>query len=139
MSKLRFADLQLRNAAFALSLSKLGLLWWMATSDEFDVTKSGLCSTPIPSDPVVLTAAASFAADLQSALEENQSFYRNANKWMGNYDVRKIRHLTDLVDRLVLESLGLENYWPDLQLFYATFMKQTREAHESRRELPDFS
>ena len=139
VSKLQFVDIQFRNAAFVLSLSKLGLLWWMATSDEFDVTKSGLCSTPIPSDPTVLAAAASFATDLQDALEENITFYRNANKWMGNYDVRKVRHLTDQIDRLVLESLELEDCWLDLQLFYATFMKQTREAHESRRELPEFS
>ena len=139
VSAIRFGDLRYRDAAFAVSLSKLGMLWWQATSDEFHVTKSGLCSTPVPSDPMIVASAASLASDLQSALEENLSFYRNANKWMGNYDVRRVRNLTDQVDRLVLQSLGLEHYWPDLQLFYATFMKQTREAHESRRKLPDFS
>ena len=138
ISGIRFGDLRYLNAAFALSLSKLGMLWWQATSDEFHVTKSGLCSTPVPSDPRIVTSAASLASDLQSALEENLTFYRNANKWMGNYDVRKVRHLTDQVDWLVLEALGLQDCWPDLQLFYATFLKQTREAHESRRELPDF-
>ena len=138
ISTLRFADPKLRDAAFAFSQTKLALLWWFATSDEFHVTNSGLGSTPVPSDRGIWTSAAAYATRLQTTLSENPTFYKYAKKWIGNYDGRSVRHLTDEIDRLVLRSLGIENHWPDLQLSYAAFMKQTREAHKSRRTLPDF-
>ena len=139
---IRFRDPKARDAAFAFTLSKIALLWWAATSDEFDVTKSGLCSTPIPAGPQVHAEAASFADELQETLSQNL-FYSNASgAYYGNYDVKSVRHITDEIDRLILKSIGMEDHWEDLQLFYAAFLKQTGEAGTVLREccqLPAYS
>ena len=75
---------------------------------------------------------------IEEALEENVLYTRYAGKWMGNYDVKAVRHLTDGIDQVVLEELGLGQYWPDLELEYVRFMKMTGERPGTRREKPDF-
>ncbi len=137
VSYIEFIDSVSRDAAFAFTLSKIGLLWWAATSDEFDVTKSGLCSMPIPASPEVHAEAATFACELQVILSNNLFYSKAAGAYYGNYDVKAARHITDKVDRLILKSIGMEDYWDDLQLFYATFDKKTGEAATVLRELPD--
>ena len=127
----------MRDTAFAFTLSKIALLWWAATSDEFNVTKSGLCSTPIPADPEVHTEAAAFADELQEILSENLYYQKATGAYYGNYDVKSVRHITDKIDRLILKSIGMEDRWEDLQLFYATFVKQTGEAGTVFKELPN--
>ena len=72
-------------------------------------------------------------------MNENVIFTRYAGKWMGNYDIKCVRHLTDIADRLVLDSIGLGDYWDDLQLEYVRFLKMTGERPGTIRSLPDFS
>ncbi len=134
---IRFRDPKARDAAFAFTLSKIGLLWWAAAGDEFDVTKSGLCSMPIPASPEVHAEAAAFADELQETLSQNLFYSKTVGGFYGNYDVKSVRHITDEIDRLILKSIGMEDYWEDLQLFYATFVKQTGEAGTVFKELPD--
>ena len=123
VEKILISDLNLCNASFVFLLSKISLLWWAATGDGFDVTKTGICSTPIPRQPEILTAIAQHAPAIEDALPGTLEFVKKAGKYYGNYDVRKIRHLTDKIDKLVLRELGLEEHWPALQLFYAHFTK----------------
>lgn len=120
-----FPTLEKRNIAFALSTSKIALLWWATIGDGFNLTKTNLTSIPIPYNLEVLQKIESIAADISEHLSTTLGFVKNAGKWFGTYDMREIRYLTDKVDLLILQELGLENYWFDLQLFNATFMKQS--------------
>lgn len=52
---------------------------------------------------------------------------------MGNYDVKRLRHITDQVDQAILFDLGFSSRWDDLELAYHRFMKMTRERHGTTR------
>ncbi len=135
---IRFYTQEMRDAAFAFSLSKLGLLWWAATGDEFNVTRVEVCSIPIPASPEVHAEAAAFAGELQETLNQNLFYSKAKGAFYGNYDVKSVRHITDEIDRLILRSIDMEDYWEDLQLFYATFDKKTGEAGTVFKEVPNF-
>lgn len=124
---LEFPDASSRNTAFVLSLSKISLLWWASTGGGFTLTKGGFYSIPIPNQPSILKELEQLSSVIEENLYKTLGYRKNAGKWNGNYDVRKIRHLTDQVDRLILASIGLEDHWPALQLFYASFTKQSRD------------
>ena len=137
VKRLLFSDSDSRDIAFVLSLSKVALLWWAATGDGLNLPCGALKSTPIPNQPEFLDLISRQAMTIQDALQETLGFVQNAGKWVGNYDVRKIRDLTDPVDQLVLRSIGLEDHWADLQLFIAAFMKSSG-GKSALRELPNF-
>lgn len=137
VKRLLFSDSDSRDIAFVLSLAKVALLWWAATGDGLNLPCGALKSTPIPNQPEFLDLISRQAMTMQDALQETLGFAKNAGKWVGNYDVRKIRHLTDPVDQLVLRSIGLEDHWADLQLFIAAFMKRSG-GRGALGELPDF-
>lgn len=118
----------LYNASFVFLLSKISLLWWAATGDGFDVTRKGICSTPIPNQSEIITTIAQYAPEIEDALLGTLEFVKKAGNYYGNYDVRQVRHLTDKIDKLVLRELGLEELWPSLQLFYAHFTKLASKA-----------
>jgi hypothetical protein len=122
-----------------IALSKVALLWWAATSDDFHVTTSGLGSTPIPADPTLVASLATRASVVQEALQKNIIYTKYAGQWMGNYDVKYVRDLTDVIDQEILQAIGLGDYWPDLELFYSSFLKATGERPGTRRALPEFS
>ena len=124
---LEFPDASSRNTAFVLSLSKISLLWWVSTGGGFTLTKGVFCSTPIPNQPDILKEIEQLSSVIEENLYKTLGYRKNKGKWNGNYDVRKIRHLTDQIDRLILSSIGLEDHWPALQLFYASFTKQSRD------------
>ena len=134
---LAFGDLISRDIAFALSLSKISLLWWVATGDGFDLTKNTLLSIPIPHLYAVKDTS-NLAIQLQEELNKTLKFAKNAGKWMGNYDPREIRFLTDKIDKAILREIGLEEIWPDLQLFYANIIKKGSERTDLH-PLPDFT
>ena len=124
-----------------LALGKIALLWWAVTGDDFDVTASGLGSTPIGIDSIEKDARTHLEAlhwQVQDLMSENLIYTRYAGKWMGNYDIKCVRHLTDEADRLVLQSLGLGGYWEDLELEYVRFLKMTGERPGTTRSLPKF-
>ena len=124
---LQFSDVRNRNIAFVISLSKLSLLWWVSTGNGFTLAKGELYSIPIPNNNTLLNKLENLLSIITPPLKETLGYRKNKGKWNGNYDVRKIRHLTDKVDRLILREIGLEDHWHALQLFYAFFTKQSRE------------
>ena len=92
---------------------------------------------PIPASPEVHAEATAFADELQETLSQDLFYSKAVGGFYGNYDVKSVRHITDEIDRLILKSIDMEDYWEDLQLFYATFVKQTGEAGTVFKELPD--
>lgn len=127
---LHYGDRVSRDRAAAIALSKIALLWWAATGDDFDVTASGLGSTPISAtalSPVAQSALDNLASKLLRDMHKNIIYTRYAGKVMGNYDVKQLRDTTDQVDLLLLEDTGLTRFWDAVQLGYARFMKMTGE------------
>ena len=129
------------SAVVSVLLSKLALAWWAATSDDFHVTGKGLSSTPVGPGSLGHDAwggLANLGWEIQREIAKEVMYTKYAGKWMGNYDVKYVRHLTDEVDRLILAALGLDDYWDDIELFYAGFLKATGERPGTTRELPQF-
>ena len=136
-----FSEQQLRDAALVLALGKMSLLWWAATGDDFDVTASGLGSTPLSASslsPELAKEYRSLTKTIQATMKKNVIYTKYAGKWMGNYDLKCVRHLTDAADRKLLDAFNLGDYWEDIELAYAHFMKMTGERPGTIREVPDF-
>ena len=141
VSALHFPTPELQRISSVLALGKIALLWWATTGDDFHVTASGLASIPIGIDLLggdVRVQLDDLSRQIQDLLDANVIYTRYAGKWMGNYDVKCVRELTDVSDRLVLESLGLGDYWDDLELEYVRFLKMTGERPGTTRSLPEF-
>lgn len=138
---LRYRSQEIRDICLVIALGKIALLWWAATGDDFDVTSSGLGKTPVSfsllSDKV-RHQLLKYSIQIQSALNKNVIYTLYAGKWMGNYDVKYIREITDKADQDILSLLGLEDYWPDLELEYDRFLKATGERPGTTREKPEF-
>lgn len=136
---LRFSSSSARDSALVVALGKIALSWWAATSDDFDVTSSGLGSTPIRCSalPTQLNNfLKSAAVELQKEMSKNVIYTRYAGKIMGNYDIKCVRHIIDELDIEILRGLGLEKHWEDIELAYAHFMKATGERPGTVRENP---
>ena len=142
VGSIRFATESERDLALLVALGKIALAWWSATGDDFDVTSSGIESTPVALASLPSATRSSLLEllpEIVRALDENIIYTKYAGKWMGNYDVKYVRELTDNVDRLILNGLGLGHYWEALELAYAHFMKATGERPGTLREIPRFS
>lgn len=138
---IEFSDPEIRDIVLVLLLSKITLLWWAATGDDFNVTTSTLLNTPLSTralSPDLLEQYKCLSEQIQSKMQENIIYTKYAGDWMGNYDIKCVRDLTDKADRLLLESLGLGEYWEDVELAYAHFMKMTGERPGTVRKLPNF-
>jgi hypothetical protein len=61
---------------------------------------------------------------------------RYAGKEMGNYDMLRCRHITDESDQLILDALGLADYWPAVLLADDRLLKVTGERPGTEREWP---
>lgn len=77
-----------------------------------------------------------FSVNVNSYLDTNIIYTKYAGKWIGNYDMKMVRDLTDEADVLTLDALGLSHYWDSIELAYARFMKMTGERPGTVRESP---
>lgn len=135
---LYFIDESSRNIAFIMLSGRLSLWWWGATGDDFDVTSKGLKSFPIAVNQLqpIADDLLELAEQLQKRQWENPLVSRNASLYIGNFDMRKCRDITDKADQLILSSLGLGNHWSDILLVDAKMAKAKSETGEERREWP---
>lgn len=135
---LRFASAHDRDIAYVLLSGRLAGWWWGSTGDDFDVTVEVLESFPIGLDNVssISTRLRQIARKLRVEQLKHPLVTKYAGKVMGNYDMSRCRHITDQADRLVLEHLGLGEYWPDVLLADARLAKVTGERPGTRREWP---
>jgi len=139
---IQFLDEATRDVALIFMIGKLALLWWASTGDDFHITVSGLGSTPISFShltPELAKEFKQFAKTIPATMKENIIYTKYAGKWMGNYDTKCVRYLTDSADRKFLDAFGLGDYWEDIELAYDHFMKMTGERPGTIREVPDFN
>lgn len=73
---------------------------------------------------------------ITSEMSKNIIYTRYAGKMMGNYDIKRVRHLLDELDKDILISLNLQSHIEDVELAYDVFMKATGERPGTTRSNP---
>ncbi len=138
IGRLHFGTERERDIAFVLLAGRLGVWWWGATGDDFDVTSGLLGSFPVSIQQVnpVATKLLKLSQQLRREQVKHPLVTKYAGKEMGNYDMSRCRHITDTSDQLILEALGLDHFWPDVLLADAGLAKVTGERPGTRRSWP---
>ena len=125
-----FRDADIRDASMLLLNGKLALVWWIAIGDDFHLTLSNFVSAPIGPGQLPKHQKKQLIAllpDLQGAMNDNVVFKLNAGKNIGNYNLARCRHVTDMSDKVWLEALGLSDLWEDIELEYALVVRTSFE------------
>ncbi len=135
---LRFESDQERDVAAVLLAGRLSVWWWAVTGDDFHVTAGLLKSFPIPLESLSPSwpDLIELAAELRAEQPKHPIVTLYARKEMGNYDMLRCRHVTDRADELVLETLGLGEYWPEILAADARLLRMTGERPGTEREWP---
>ena len=118
---------------------RLCFAWWGLKGDDFDVTSGVLKSFPVdigrlPDD--ARSKLLELAHRLRSELPEALVYTLYAKKWLGNYDMKMLRHITDEVDEILLEALGLEEHLPTVRRIDARLFRSSGDAGNSIRTWP---
>jgi hypothetical protein len=136
-SAIHFGSRDDQLLAFALLAGELGLVWWMSTGDDFDVTGQTLKEFPI--SLAALAPARERLLDLAKGLEaiahldENLLFTPYAGLMTGSWDLRRVREKTREIDRVVLDTIGLRGFEPAILRGVARFAKSTGERPGTQR------
>ena len=115
-----------RDLVMGLANTKLMFLWWMTIGDDFDVTRNNLLSAPFGPNslsPKQQNRILERLPALQEAMAANVDFKLNAGKQIGNYNLRRCRHITDEIDRLLLEALDLSHLRDEIDLEHSLFVR----------------
>jgi hypothetical protein len=123
---LRFHTKDERDAALAVLLSKVAFVWWGLTSDNLNVTVSGLASTPFDLAAVSSTGREELSRLgrlLARELPKHLSTTVYRQRTVSRYVIPELRPITDQVDRLLASELSYVRYLPDIQLAYSTLFK----------------
>ena len=129
----RFRDPGDRDISMLLLNGKLAFVWWMAIGDDFDLTQSNFASAPFGADQLSQdqrTYLSSLMPELEQAMTDNLVFKLNAGKNIGNYNLAKCRHITDKIDKVWLEALGLSDLWEEVELEHALVVRTSFEDEE---------
>ena len=96
-----------RDIAFLIMAGRWMFLWWLALGDDFHVTKQVLGS--FPSDLKSLSEndkLLGLAQNLRDKAPDHLFEEHKAGRKVGNYDLRKCRHITDEADWLLAQAWG---------------------------------
>jgi hypothetical protein len=138
IGRLTLEDSDSRDLAHLLLSGRLAFWWWSITGDDFDVTGAGLKSFPIEIRNLrpIKTRLLSLAQQLQKKQLKSPLVTKYNGMYVGNYDMLKCREVTDKADRLVLDQLGLGNYWKDLLLADDLMFKSTDNSDDVSMSWP---
>ena len=127
-----FTGKQERDLSLLLGNSKIVFLWWVAMGDDFNVTHGGLNAPLSPSQlpDGIRDSLLEMVPDLERIMAENVVFKLNADKNVGNYNLTRCRHITDRVDRLWLEALGLSDLWEEIELEHALVVRTPYDSQD---------
>ena len=126
MSTIYFGDEDERDAALAVLLSKFTFVWWGLTSDNLNVTVSGISSTPI--DPSSMSARSrkelsKLGRQLIQQLPKHMTTSVYRQRTVSRYVIPDLRATTDKVDRVLAEEFGYTQHLADLELAYSSLFK----------------
>jgi hypothetical protein len=124
--------------AHLILAGRLAVWWWSSTGDDFHVTAAMLKSFPISLEHLtpVRERLLQLAADLREEQPRNPLVTLYNKKEMGNYDMLGCRHITDESDELILDAVGLGDYWPDVVASNHRLVRMTGERPGTRRAWP---
>ena len=123
----KFRELYFENAescelAMLLSNGKLMLIFWLVVGDDFVVNHWNFNGFPADFRNLLgeqIAELLKIVPRLETAMTKAIQYKLNANKKVGNYNLRKCREITDLSDRIFCEAFGLSDVWDDIELYYA--------------------
>ncbi|MCY3895432.1 MAG: Eco57I restriction-modification methylase domain-containing protein [Chloroflexi bacterium] len=123
---LYFDTKESRDLAAMLTNGKILFLWWLAMGDDFNVPQRHYSSAPlglshIPSKSKV--EMLDLLPSLVRAMGENIDFKLMAGKTIGNYNLARCRHITDVTDKLWLEAMNLGELWDDIELEHSLVVR----------------
>jgi hypothetical protein len=138
IGKINFRTEDERNIALTMLAGRLGVWWWGTTGDDFHLTTGLLESFPISISQVksIHSQLLKLSRQLRKEQLKHPLVTKYAGNEMGNYDMSRCRHITDVSDQLILDELGLGDFWPDVLLADAGLAKVTGERPGTRRKWP---
>ena len=126
----RFQDVADRDLSILLTNGKLLFTWWAAIGDDFHVTQSNFASAPFGPEQLTEQQRKHLLAllpELRAQMSKNLVFKLNAGKNIGNYNLARCRHITDKVDKVWLDAIGLADLWDEIELEYALAVRTSFE------------
>jgi Eco57I restriction-modification methylase len=117
-----FSTAHEQEAATLLLNGKLLFLFWIATGDDFHVTRSVFNEFPIDLLDLIKitpTKLKRLSNMLGNEMKNNITFQTAVGKRVGNFNLSKLRHVTDQSDLLICEHLGIAEIWQDIELLYS--------------------
>ena len=126
----RFRDAGDRDLSMLLTNGKLLFVWWAAIGDDFDVTQTNFASAPFGVGQLSQDQRRyllGLLSELERAMTDNLVFKLNAGKNIGNYNLARCRNVTDRIDKVWLEALGLSDLWEDIELEHALVVRTSFE------------
>jgi hypothetical protein len=138
IGRLTFSNKSNRDMAFVLLSGRLAFWWWSITGDDFDVTGLGLKSFPIGIDLLapIQKDLLKFADELEKTQQQSPLVTKYKGMFVGNYDMIKCREITDKADQLVLEQIGLGEFWQTVLLADCMMSKSTDASDAVIKEWP---
>lgn len=126
MGRLNFDSESDRDAALAILLSKFAFVWWGISSDNLNVTVSGLASTPV--NPRALTADGFASLErlgrlLAREMPKHMSSTVYRRRKVSRYVVSALAPLIEEVDAVLAAELGYADQKSELELAYAGLFK----------------
>ena len=125
--------------ASAILAGRFAYSWWGFKGDDFHVTSGVLKSLPIDVDRLpererqeILVLARRLRVELPRA----QMYTLYAKKWLGNYDMKMVRDITDQVDEILFRALNLERLLPAVHRAEARLSKSSGDAGNTIRTWP---
>ena len=124
----RFGEKASRDIFSMLANGKLMFVWWMGIGDDFHLTQAGF--KIVPFGPTSLSSQQqqdllAHLPELTQAMTDNIVFKLNAGKNIGNYNLARCRHVTDVTDKILLDALGMSDLWEEVELEYAQVVRTT--------------
>ena len=102
-----------QKAVFLIGAGRLGHWLWTTTSNSFDVTKDVVEWFPCDLERLrsVEDEVIHMGHELSARMMDAPTVDRNRNL-VGGYNLGACRDLTDKADQLIMEHLGVGDYWP---------------------------
>ena len=126
-----------QHATFLLLAGRLGHLLWTFTGDAFNITGGIIESFPINLDRLepLSFQLAELANTLDTAQINSPMVDKNID-FIGGFDLEQCRYITDQSDQIIMECLGIGQYWPSVILLDNRIIKSDRQSSTTERRWP---
>jgi len=134
---LKCSDIDNSNLIFSYLSGRIGYLLWAAISDGFNVTTGVVTWKPLCLDGFNVSAGKlDKVSKLITRSQIRNPIVDKNNGLIGNYDLTKCRHITDLSDKLLLETLGYPDLQPNILLVNDWLVKSSNEGSSTLNSWP---